>query len=326
MKKKIVSILTCMMMCAVFLFSGFTSNAQTGVGADGLDFYVPYSKPEGDDVGYISVVLEKNSVFYLTTFFWIAEPLETFNNNTVAFNTNAVVYFSESNYNEIHIELSNISDNVQGLGAIYRYTDNTNKLNVCKSVDVLGVDDISEYVLDFSKYGFRAVGVEFGGNCIFTNGNDINNHIFVNPRIYWGGDNSVQLLDQITSLLGQGLVPMKLYLPKLSSMDLNLTEIKQLLEEMQESISDDEQQKIDKFEEDSGSQSNELDSLNQQTQVDKIDVDSASQTVDANLNIQTDSNFGLLLSAFTSNQRILTMLILVASVSLISYVLFGRGD
>lgn len=324
MKKKIIAMITCLMMCTVFIFSGFTSNAQIGTGSDGLDFYVPYSKPEGEDVGYISVVLRKNSEFYLTTFFWIAEPLETFNNNTVAFNTNAVVYFSDNNRNQINVELSNISDNVQGLGAIFRYIDTTNKLAICKSVEVLGVNDILTYQLDYSAYGFEIVGIEFGGNCIFTNSNSYNNYLIVTPRIHWGGDTSVQLLGEVISLLGQGLVPMKLYLPKLSNIDLNLTEIKGLLDEMYGSISDEEQQKINQFENASGVQSDELSSLNQQTQVNKIDVDSASQTVDANLNIQTDANYGVLLSTFTSNDRILTMLLLVASVSLISFVLFGK--
>lgn len=312
------------MMCTVFVFSGFTSNAQIGTGADGLDFYVPYAKPEGEDVGYFSIVLEKDSEFYLTTYFWIAEPLETFNNNTVAFNTNAVVYFSDSNPSIINVEIANISDNVQGLGAIFRYIDSSNRLSICKSIEVIGSNDILIYQLDYSKYGFEIVGIEFGGNCLFTNSISYNNHLIYTPRIHWGGDNSVQLLEEICSLLGQGLVPMKLYLPKLSSIDLNLTEIKGLLGEMYGSISDEEQQKINQFENDSGAQSDELSSLNQQTQVDKIDVDSASQTVDANLNIQTDANYGVLLSTFTSNDRILTMLLLVASVSLISFVLFGK--
>lgn len=320
MKKKIVSIVTCLMMCTVLLLSGFDSYAYSGVGSDGLDFYVPYAEPSGDGVGYISILCEDSSGNkYLTTFYASIQPYKVLlEENPVDFGGFLNVNFDG---NQVLVEVTNGADNNMYVHSLGFYTSSFS--NMLLSSGLLGAEEWASYTLNYDNFGQRIIGYVYGGNCV-VGSSPITQGVV--PRIYWGGDNSVQLLDQITSLLGQGLVSMKLYLPKLSSIDLTLTEIKGLLNEMQGSITDEEQQKINKFEDDSGSQSNELDSLNQQTQVDKVDVDSASQTVDANLNIQTDANYGLLLSAFTSNQRILTMLILVASVSLISYVLFGRGD
>lgn len=83
-------------------------------------------------------------------------------------------------------------------------------------------------------------------------------------------------------------------------------------------------ERVDDFKEDSDSQSDSLNDLNDQTEVDKIDVDNASDSVDDNLDIEVDANYGVLLSAITENKNILTMLLAVASMGLISYVLFGK--
>lgn len=88
--------------------------------------------------------------------------------------------------------------------------------------------------------------------------------------------------------------------------------------------SDDDKSTTDGFKQDSDLQSSELNNLNQQTQVDRIDVDSASGSVDDNLDVEVDANYGVLLSTFTENKNILTMLLAVASMGLISYVLFGK--
>lgn len=85
-----------------------------------------------------------------------------------------------------------------------------------------------------------------------------------------------------------------------------------------------EKENMDNFMEDSVGQSNALNHLNGEATLNKPDVDDMNAQVDANLNMNVDANYGLLLSTFTSNNRIVTMLLMVAATSLVSYVFFGK--
>lgn len=82
--------------------------------------------------------------------------------------------------------------------------------------------------------------------------------------------------------------------------------------------------KMDNFNDNSSSQTSQLGQLTQESQVDKIDINNASSTVDSNLDFNTVTSSGVVLSEFTSHKKILAMLLGVTSISLISYVFFGK--
>ena len=81
---------------------------------------------------------------------------------------------------------------------------------------------------------------------------------------------------------------------------------------------------LNDFKQNSSSQSSKLDSLNQQNKVDKVNIDTASGTVDDYIDDNAISNYGVVLSTFTGNAKVLQMLLIVLAVGLVSYVLFGK--
>lgn len=320
MKKQIVALITCFVVCITFVLNGFTSSAAYGTGSDYLDFYVPYSRPEGDGVGYVSVILQDKNDSTNTRLITLAWSLQPYASDDYDDNE---AYFGLVNIDDgvLTLELNNTSSKSFCVYSLVRYTPGEGKVDSC---DLIGVEEWYTRTFNYSQYGYNMVGFECGGNAVMGSFDNNGTSASIPPRIHWGGDNSLKLLGEVVSLLGQGLVPLKLYLPKLSSIDLNLSEIKQLLDEMYGSLSGAEQEKIDDFVNNSTSQSGVLSDLNNQTSADKIDVDSTSQNIDSNLNISTDANYGLLLSSITGNSNILTMLLACASIALISYVLFGK--
>lgn len=151
----------------------------------------------------------------------------------------------------------------------------------------------------------------------------------------------IALLTSIRDYLGQNQAMLQTYLPYLSKIFLQLSQINDdfdvnndYLNNIYTELSSFHQDMItqtstdknvtDGFKQDSNSQSSELNNLNQQAQADKIDINSASGSVDQNLDLDVDANYGVLLSTFTNNKNILTMLLAVSSMALISYVLFGK--
>lgn len=80
----------------------------------------------------------------------------------------------------------------------------------------------------------------------------------------------------------------------------------------------------DKFAEDSNSQSDKLNQMNEQNKMDKIDVDSASSSVDANIDGNAIANYGVVLSSITGQGKVVQLMLIVLSVGLVSYVLFGK--
>ena len=81
---------------------------------------------------------------------------------------------------------------------------------------------------------------------------------------------------------------------------------------------------MNSFQDSSDGQSDKLNDLNEQNKMDKIDVDSASSSVDANIDGNAISNYGVVLSSITGSSKVVQMLLITLSVGLVSYVLFGK--
>lgn len=104
-----------------------------------------------------------------------------------------------------------------------------------------------------------------------------------------------------------------------------LDRIYEELQDIHETLLDSkDKDSTDKFTDDSNSQSDKLNQMNQQNQMDKIDVDSASSSVDANIDGNAIANYGVVLSSITGQGKVVQLMLIVLSVGLVSYVLFGK--
>lgn len=82
--------------------------------------------------------------------------------------------------------------------------------------------------------------------------------------------------------------------------------------------------KTDEFQLESESQKNEIDDLNEQNQTAKVDVNNAVSNVDANINYDDMAQYGGVLATITNNDYILQLILVVVSIAIIAYVLFGK--
>ena len=87
---------------------------------------------------------------------------------------------------------------------------------------------------------------------------------------------------------------------------------------------DKDKETTDKLEEDSKEQSNQLNELNKQNQTEKLDPSASSSSVDANVDTNSMLNYGVVLQIFTNHGYILKCMLLVVSIGLVAYVLFGK--
>lgn len=108
-----------------------------------------------------------------------------------------------------------------------------------------------------------------------------------------------------------------------AELDRIYAELRSIHKDLIESSSTDKN-KTDAFADNSNAQSSALNELNQQNDMEKIDIDSASGTVDDYIDANAISNYGVVLSTFTGNSKILQMLLITLSIGVVSYVLFGK--
>lgn len=87
---------------------------------------------------------------------------------------------------------------------------------------------------------------------------------------------------------------------------------------------DEDKQESEELENESTEKTDKLDDLNEQNKTDKTDIDDASNSVDENVDLESIDNYGKVLATITENQYILQILLLVFSVALVAYVLFGK--
>ena len=104
------------------------------------------------------------------------------------------------------------------------------------------------------------------------------------------------------------------------------TWLEKIWNSIQEFLNPDEEDKeeSDKLQSESNDKTDKLDDLNEQNKTDKTDIDDASNSVDENVDLESIDNYGKVLATITENQYILQILLLVFSVALVAYVLFGK--
>lgn len=328
MKKQIVAMVTCLIMCSVFVLNGFTSHAVIGQGDDMLDFYVPYSRPEGDGVGYISIVVEQNGIYKLETFVWDVQPFGEVDEYGSDFE--ACTCWVGINDNNLAIMISNESPDIFftcNLFTMY-YSDSTGtRMDVLKTSILFQKDSGEDWIgydLNYNNYNMNVLGYEVGGNVYVRDSNLNTGGKFYYPRIHWNQEVGFEVYMEIMQYLAR----ISVETDHLNHIALSnsatrwaVEEIRDMLKAQVDSI---EQEKMEQFESSSSTQTNELNSLNQQNQLDKPSVEDVSTQVDSALDFEIDSNYGLLLSSVTGSSRIVTMMLVCAAIGLIAFVFFGK--
>lgn len=155
-------------------------------------------------------------------------------------------------------------------------------------------------------------------------------------------DDNGDKIDNIYNYLSNTVYPLlEEYIP---DMDSTLHDIKSLLDDIkkltedevswlekiwnsiQEFFNPDEEDAAatDEFASQNTEKANTMNGLNEQNQTEKVDAGSASSSVDGNLDFDSVATYGTVLSVITGNKYVLQMILVVVSVGLVSYVLFGK--
>ena len=319
-ENRIFSIITCFVMCFTFCINDFASMAAIGKGESGTDFTVPYSKPEGDGVGYCAIVVEKAGTYYLDVVVLQMTDFSEDSSNTTGYsNSGVAVAGFENGY--VYIECGNGSETNYVYFSMWRYLGSSDKVQYYDSglLATSGMDgDVCVWTINYVGYGYTVVGYELGG--IFGLGTKNALTTFKAPTIYWGADGA---LYDIMNILMKNQSMYELYFPKLNQMNLNISQIRQLLEEMK-TMSEEDENKSEQLVASTSNKKGELDSVGKESKVDKVDSVDASNNVDSNIDFDSVGNYGVLLSTITSNKNVLQLIMIVLSVATVSYVLFGK--
>lgn len=209
----------------------------------------------------------------------------------------------------------------------------------------------SEYETTSQSLHYSANGYTVTGYSYYGNVNNFSTSISSNnaPNVVWADDKTIvekisEVKTSIISLNSNITAQLNNIISKLGYTNECLDELKvlyeQLIEEqkktntwlekiwdsIQEFLNPDEESKeeSDKLESESNDKTDKLDDLNEQNKTDKTDIDSAANSVDENIDLDSIDNYGHVLSVITENQYILQILLLVFSVALVAYVLFGK--
>lgn len=330
----------CISAIAVLCVSALSSVVMveaSGTSSD-LNFSVGYAQPTcNDNSGYVSVVGKYGSEYRLVTYFW------TFSGS----------WEEVGQPSSCEMEVTIDADKV--ILHPYVFGDSETKLTLGYfgpegdlHMMYYGTIGLNTYE-NIQPWSNPIVGYVFGGNATGFNGALKE---FMYPTIYW--NNSVDsltlsyFLNHLGTLLGDVKELTYENLKKLDSIYNADLQIMQKLNKIINELTLGDVHQIDqirqhvilmyecilvqgtdaydttKFRDESAEQSGKLDNLNKDNKVDKVDIGKAGNSVDENLDMDSVAEFGSFLSVFTEESLILIYLLIVFSVALLSYVLFGK--
>lgn len=343
-RKSILSVLLALVVFSVCICS--TSFRSHGATSMTKTFNVGYAQPYCSETsGYISVMYygPGDAHYSLYTYFWTIEPYGSENYSTNVFPQMGITI--TNNYIKLfpwcHSD-SNYFVNICG----YDSTDNLVILQK-KSNDV-----VSGTPFEHSYSGYTITGYVFGGNAVINTAStltyaEVPNIIFnstsdaasMNSYLYQILGAIKDYEGPIYDILGnvQNIYNETLNMSqKLDSMKKLLEEIKAEQEESNtwlgkiwQSIQQlfdtgEDTDKVIKYKDESSSKKNEINELNKESQSEKVNVDSATSDVDANIDYDNMAQYGGVLATVTNNEYILQLILVVVSIAIISYVLFGK--
>lgn len=349
------------LFCGCVFSDALTVSASGIVTPTDNDFYVNYARPAVSDTqGYINLYMQSNANgLYVHTLFWNVTAILPDNSGDSVSNIPINAYITLRDYEFDFGGYGAYPDEVSFNYSLFRYnkagTLEMLKQSVTEGITVNGTGVIVGWqaygnvqVKDNrtnQNYPFSVFYSEDGTAKLMRDVidllqsdmiSDINIRNTLNSIL-----NSVDGLEnQLTSVVNY-----------LKSVDSKLTNIQEELEDIysrldeileeekkqtswlekiwnsiQEFFTPDEKDKetTDKLEEQSKEQSSQLDELNKQNQTEKLDPSTSSGSVDANVDTNAITNYGTVLQVVTNHDYVLRSMLLVVSVGLVAYVLFGK--
>lgn len=350
-RKKIVSLMCAVLICSIGIFS----TSFNVCASDVPTYYIPVSEPaKSENQGYMVVLWKDLStgVMYPYVYFW--NTIGTFN---TGYEAHTYAYITLG-YNSIDFAVGGSSGvasyyslaQVDG-GGYYTWLKHSStdhwiaQYNGWEIVGVqyagnVGYINKSNYPVSFICYFDENGASVLLNDILYTLAHTHNVDVDILNKINSIFSSVDGLENQLSSIINY-----------LKSIDSELDSIKSELQEIydkadeilneekeqttwlgkiwqsiQEFITpkNDDKQKTDDFNSESESQKNEIDDLNAQNRTNQIDVDSASSQVDANINYDNMAQYGGVLATITNNNYVLQMILIVVSVAIIAYVLFGK--
>lgn len=358
--KKMVSLMCAVMIVAVGIFStSFDSNASAAGVNNGVEFFVNYAEPATSDYeGYITLLLRNNITgeYAVETLFWYC--CATFNDYinpcfmTIEMTPYAIQFAPGGNYGaEASYSITDI-DPTGRFSALF--TSSTSRYNL----NFAGYNwTIMAYKYAGNVNGFNASGINNSANLFsvyFSEDGSAMLLMDIISLLHSINNTDSSILSTVYSILlsvdgvENQLSSVISYLQsvdlKLSSISSQLQSIYNKAEEIlneqkksntwlgkiwdsiQEFFNPDsaDKNKTDSFQTESESQKNEIDDLNEQNQTEKVDVNNAVSDVEANINYDDMAQYGGVLATITNNEYILQLILVVVSIAIIAYVLFGK--
>lgn len=342
-KKVTLAIVMSFVVAVTGILSTSFQSKAVGQSSD-LTFYVSYPQPYcSDTTGYVSVVYRTATNNYLlNTLFWSMEP-----------ETNEVFGTDFTNVMDITLTNNTIRLDPFVLGGSYWYN-----LYEFTSSDYLGRIHTGYYnsvsgapSWSYSYYG-EVVAVLFNGNVASFNTGGVD---LKTPVIHWSNSSDSnqiynymwQILQSLQGVEGDTTeIISKLNSILLENVSTNqkLEDIKalyeQLIEEQQESNtwlekiwnsiqeffnpSEEDKTESEQFDSETTEKSDEIGGLVEESTTNKPDVDEMSNSIDSNLDMTSANEYGAVLLNITENEYIIQMLLIVVTVAIIAYVLFGK--
>lgn len=293
-------------------------------------YYITYEEPTvSSNQGYVAVLLKNssNGDTFVNVFFWYIG--QTYSSTTpihqdigVGLNitSSKVTFTNVPSPSSCFFNLSVISGN----SVLQWYNTST----------------VSSFSFDYSPNGYMILGAVFNGNVLKREGMTLSTF-----NIVWGSERlELNKLNDIYNQLVQANANDTTMINKINqiynSVDTVESKLQQLIDlqedtntwlekiwnSIQEFFTPDEEdeEESSKLENESNDKTDKLDDLNEQNKTDKTDIDGASNSVDENIDLESIDNYGKVLAVITENQYILQILLLVFSVALVAYVLFGK--
>lgn len=298
MQNKIRRLLSCLIiMLSVLLssfFMGFDSKASD-------TYYVDYNQPVcSENSGYLNLIMRDRVTGddVLMTFYWSVSPYSQIHNSDVSSisSTHMTLYIDNRGIVEFWPKSAG---SVYASVSIMFYSGNGFYEQAWVNDTISFGEVTKQYILNWSEL------YTFEGYQVFGNYGNVNAN-FMSPFftvVY--GDTKIEIEEQEKS---------NSWLQKI------WTSIQGLFKG--DNVEDDA--KVEEFGDTTTQQSDKISDLQEQNKVEKVDTDSASSSVDSNIDAEEIGNFGTVLTVFTGDTHILQYILIVLSVALISYVLFGK--
>lgn len=298
MQNKIRRLLSCLIIVLSVLLSSFFMGFDSKA-AD--TYYVDYNKPVcSENSGYLNLIMRDRVTGddVLMTFYWSISPYSQLHNSDVSSISSSHMTLCISNRGIVEF-WPKCAGSVSASVSIMFYSGNGSYEQAWVN-DTLSYGEVTkQFILNWSElYTFEAFQV-------FGNYGNVNAD-FMSPFftvVY--GDTKIEIEEQEKS---------NSWLQKI------WTSIQGLFKG--DNVEDDA--KVEEFGDTTTQQSDKISDLQEQNKVEKVDTDSASSSVDSNIDAEEIGNFGTVLTVFTGDTHILQYILIVLSVALISYVLFGK--